>query len=65
VKFAATLKAGTPVIVEGRIKPETYTADGVEHKTFSIKPDCIRKIDYSAPNEANNNKAAKPAKKTK
>jgi single stranded DNA-binding protein len=25
-KFAATLKAGTPVIVEGKIKPETYTA---------------------------------------
>jgi single-stranded DNA-binding protein len=38
-KFAATLKAGTPVIVEGKIKPEAYTADGVEHKTFSIKAD--------------------------
>jgi len=38
-KFAATLKAGTPVIVEGKIKPETYTVDGVEHKTFSIKAD--------------------------
>jgi hypothetical protein len=31
-KFAATLK------------PETYTADGVEHKTFSIKADFIRKV---------------------
>jgi single-strand DNA-binding protein len=62
-KFAATLKAGTPVIVEGKIKPETYTADGVEHKTFSIKADYIRKIDYSAPNEASDTKAAKPAKK--
>ncbi len=62
-KFAATLKAGTPVIVEGKIKPETYTADGVEHKTFSIKADYIRKIDYSAPNEASETKAAKPAKK--
>jgi len=50
-KFAATLKAGTPVIVEGKIKPEMYTADGVEHKTFSIKADYIRKIDYSAPSE--------------
>jgi hypothetical protein len=29
-KFAATLKAGTPVIVEGKIKPETYTADGAD-----------------------------------
>ena len=49
-KFAATLKAGTPVITEGKIRPETYTADGVEHKTFSIKADYICKIDYSAPN---------------
>ena len=64
-KFAATLKAGTPVIVEGKIKPETYTADGVEHKTFSIKADYIRKIDYSAANEASESKAAKPAKKAK
>jgi single stranded DNA-binding protein len=62
-KFAATLKAGTPIIVEGKIKPETYTADGVEHKTFSIKADYIRKIDYSAPNEASESKAAKPVKK--
>ena len=62
-RIAATLKAGTPVIVEGKIKPETYTADGVEHKTFSIKADYIRKIDYSAPNEASASKAAKPAKK--
>jgi single-strand DNA-binding protein len=64
-KFAATLKAGTPVIVEGKIKPETYTADGVEHKTFSVKADYIRKIDYSAPSEATESKAAKPAKKAK
>jgi single-stranded DNA-binding protein len=64
-KLAATLKAGTPVIVEGKIKPETYTADSVEHKTFSIKADYIRKIDYSAPNEASESKAAKPAKKAK
>jgi single-stranded DNA-binding protein len=64
-KFAATLKAGTPVIVEGKIKPETYMADGVEHKTFSVKADYIRKIDYSTPNEASDSKAAKPAKKAK
>jgi hypothetical protein len=61
-KFAATIKAGTPVIVEGKIKPEAYTADSVEHKTFSIKADYIRKIDYSAPSEAS---ASKPAKKAK
>jgi single-stranded DNA-binding protein len=64
-RFAATLKAGTPVIVEGKIKPETYTAEGVEHKTFSIKADYIRKIDYSATNEASESKAVKAAKKAK
>jgi single stranded DNA-binding protein len=64
-KFAATIKVGTPIIVEGKIKPETYTADDVEHKTFSIKADYIRKIDYSAPNEASDTKAAKPAKRAK
>ena len=64
-KFGATPKAGTAVIVEGKIKPETYTADGVEHKTFSIKADYIRKIDYSTPNEAGEGKAAKPARKAK
>jgi len=63
VKVAAHLKSGTAVIVEGKIKPETYTADGVEHKTFSIKADYIRKIDYSAQSEASESKAAKPAKK--
>jgi hypothetical protein len=51
------------VIVEGKIKPETYTVDGVEHKTFSIKADYIRKIDYSAPNEGSETKATKPAKR--
>ena len=64
-KFAATFKAGTPVIVEGKIKPETYTADSVEHKAFSIKADYIRKIDYSAPNETSASKAAKSAKKAR
>jgi single-strand DNA-binding protein len=64
-KFAATLKAGTPVIVEGKIKPETYTADGVEHKTFSIKANYIRKINYSKPEEDGAGAAAKSAKKRK
>jgi single-strand DNA-binding protein len=64
-KFAATLKAGTPVIVEGKIKPETYTADGVEHKTFSIKANYIRKINYSKPEEDGAGTAAKSAKKRK
>jgi hypothetical protein len=37
----------------------------VEHKTFSIKADYIRKIDYSAPSEDGASKAAKSAKKGK
>jgi hypothetical protein len=37
----------------------------VEHKTFSIKADYIRKIDYSAQIEASESKATKPAKKAK
>jgi single-strand DNA-binding protein len=64
-KFAATLKAGTPVIVEGKIKPETYTADGVEHKTFSIKADYIRKINYTKLEEDGAGTAAKSTRKRK
>jgi single-strand DNA-binding protein len=64
-KFAATLKAGTPVIVEGKIKPETYTADGVEHKTFSIKANYIRKINYAKPEEDGADAAAKSTRKRK
>ena len=64
-KFAATFKTGMPVIVEGKIKPETYTADGVERETLSFKADYIRKIDYSAPSEASESKAVKTAKKAK
>ena len=48
----AALNAEMSVILERKIKPETYTAGGVENNTFSIKADYIRKIDYSAPNEA-------------
>jgi hypothetical protein len=62
-KVAAHLKSGTAVIVEGKIKPETYTADGVEHKTFSIKANYIRKINYAKPEEDGAGAAAKSAKK--
>jgi single-strand DNA-binding protein len=65
VKVAAHLKSGTAVIVEGKIKPETYTADGVEHKTFSIKANYIRKINYSKPEEDGAGSAAKSARKRK
>jgi single-strand DNA-binding protein len=62
-KIAALLKAGTPVIVEGRIKPDTYTQDGVTHKTFSIKADYIRRIDYLKAEDEEAPAAAKPASK--
>ena len=64
-KFAATLKAGTPVIVEGKIKPETYTAAGVEHKTFSLKANYIRKINYTKLEEDGAGTAAKSTRKRK
>ena len=64
-KFAAIFKTGMPAIVEGKIKPETFTADGVERETFSFKADYIRKIDYSAPSEASESKAVKTAKNAK
>jgi hypothetical protein len=35
----------------------------VEHKTFSINADYIRKIDYSATSETSEGNAVKPAKK--
>ncbi len=51
-KFASTLKKGNPVIVEGELLPSTYTANEVKHKTFSIKANSIRKIDYNQPSGA-------------
>jgi single-strand DNA-binding protein len=53
-KFASTLKSGTPVIVEGKVKPRTYTQDEVTHKAVSIKANSIRKIDYSQPSSSDN-----------
>jgi single stranded DNA-binding protein len=61
-KFASTLKAGTPVIIEGKLKPDTYTKDEVQHKTCVIKCDYIRKIDYSQPEEEKPASTAKPKK---
>jgi single-strand DNA-binding protein len=53
-KFAATLKSGTPVSIEGKVKPRTYTADEVTHKTVTIKANSIRKIDYNQPSGSDN-----------
>jgi single-strand DNA-binding protein len=51
-KFASTLKKGTPVTVEGKIRTEMYTVEGVEHKGVSIKANSIRKIDWNEPSGA-------------
>jgi hypothetical protein len=50
---------------EEALQVAASASGSVEHKTFSVKADYIRKIDYSAPNEASEDKAAKPAKKAK
>jgi single-strand DNA-binding protein len=64
-KIAAQLKSGQPVIVEGKLKPDTYTQDGVDHKTFSIKADYIRRIDYWKVEDEQPSTADKPAKTAK
>lgn len=46
-KFAATLKSGTPVVIEGKVSPGSYTKDNIMHKTVSIRANSIRKIDYT------------------
>ena len=45
--FAATLKKGTPVAVEGRVRTGEYTGeDGVKRYTWTVLADSIRKLDY-------------------
>jgi len=44
---AATLKKGTPVIVEGKVQTDSYMKDKVEHRTWVIKANSIRKIDFT------------------
>ena len=61
-KFASTLKAGTPIIVDGQLKPDTYESDGVKHKTFSIKADRINRLDFSQPAKKPAAAAGKKAK---
>ncbi len=54
-KFAATLKKGTPIIVEGKIVTGTYpdpNHEDVQHKAFSIRANSIRKIDWNEPSGA-------------
>ncbi|AXC16403.1 Single-stranded DNA-binding protein (plasmid) [Acidisarcina polymorpha] len=48
-KFAATLKKGDPVIVEGKLIPRRYKVDEVDHFALSIRANSLRKIDYNQP----------------
>lgn len=51
--FAAGLKKGTPVSIEGKVRTGEYTGeDGVKRPTWAILADSIRKIDYGK-SEAN------------
>lgn len=46
-RTAATLRKGTPVIVEGKVKTDSYTKNNLEHRAWVIKANSIRKIDYT------------------
>ena len=45
--FAAGLKKGTPVSIEGKVRTGEYTDEnGVKRYTWTVIADSIRKIDY-------------------
>ena len=46
-KLATTLKKGTPVAIDAKIKPGSYTKDDVTHRVVSFQANVIRKIDYT------------------
>ncbi len=47
-KNAATLKKGTPIMLEGKVRTGSYTSkDNVQHRTWTITANLIRRIDYN------------------
>ncbi len=47
-KNAATLKKGTPIMLEGKFRTGSYTSkDNVQHRTWTITANAIRRIDYN------------------
>ena len=47
IRFAVSLKKGTPVAVEGKVRTGEYTGDdNVKRPTWTVLADSIRKIDY-------------------
>ena len=46
-RFAATLKKGTPVSIEGKVRTGEYTGDdGVKRPIWTVLADSIRRIGY-------------------
>jgi single-strand DNA-binding protein len=50
-KQAGSLKSGTPVIIEGEVKTDSYEKNGVQHRRWTIRANTIRKIDFSQPED--------------
>lgn len=46
-RLAGSLKKGTPVQIEGKVKTSTYKKEGVDVRAWVIKANSILKIDYS------------------
>lgn len=52
--FAATLKKGAHVQVEGELRSREYEKDGVTHKVFECRVNSILKLDRAIRDEASN-----------
>jgi len=50
--FAATLKKGAHVQVEGPLRSREYQKDGVTHRSFECKAESILKLDRAARDES-------------
>jgi single-strand DNA-binding protein len=51
VEFAATLKKGAHVEVEGELRSREYEKDGVTHRAFECRVESILKLDRAARQE--------------
>lgn len=50
--FAATLKKGVHIQVEGPLRSREYEKDGVTHRSFECKAESTLKLDRAARQEA-------------
>ena len=60
--YAAGLKKGAHVLVEGSLRSREYQKDGVKHRVFECKADSILKLDRSE-REAEPDSDGEPASK--